>query len=356
MQRVSNYGSYWQARSLKIWFEQRGHDVEFIDIKKGRFIKKNNIKSKFSISKITKLPYYYQRHCRNLIFKKAQLEDLECFNYDNYKEEYDLIIIGSDEVFNFIQVSSWGFSPQLFGKMNNNNVCSYAASFGFSTYKDIIDNDLSEEIIKCLNNLKYISVRDRNSYEIIHKLLPAKTIEQNFDPVIIGEFKELNYEYGVDNYILIYAYDLRFNDRGYIKEIKNYARKHNLKIYSVGYYQTWCDKNIYPEPKDIFKWFLRARYIITDTFHGSIFSMRAHKKFVTIVRESNKNKLEDLMKKCGMQSRIVCKEDKLFTIIEREIDYTEFEKIREKAKEESNIYFEKCLDCCNLDNRGLKEL
>ncbi|WP_455719407.1 polysaccharide pyruvyl transferase family protein [Agathobacter sp.] len=344
MQRVSNYGSYWQARSLKEYFENKGHSVEFIDIKPGRIISKVNKKSRYSVQKIKYLPYYIQRYKRDKIFHKAQIEDLKCFNYSNYREDYDLIIIGSDEVFNFIQVSKWGFSPQLFGAINNKNICTYAASFGYSTYSDIRDKSIEDEMINYLANIRLFSVRDNNSYEIIHKLLPDKNIEENFDPVIIGNFEQLDRKYNLENYILIYAYDLRFNDRSYIKKIKSFACKKNLKIYSVGYYQTWCDKNIYPEPKDIFEWFLKAQYIITDTFHGSIFSMRAHKKFVTIVRESNKNKLEDLIKKCGMQNRIICTANDLENVLEKEIDYSKFEKIRDRAMEKSDIYLEKCIE------------
>ena len=166
----------------------------------------------------------------------------------------------------------------------------------------------------------------------------------SYDPVIIGQFKELECKYNLENYILIYAYDLRFNEKKYIEKIRHYARKKDLKIYSVGYYQTWCDKNIYPEPKDIFEWFLKAQYIITDTFHGTIFSMRSHKKFVTIVRDSNSNKLEDLIKKCGMQDRIVSNAENLVYVMEKEIDYSKFEQLRKFAKEKTDLYLEKCIN------------
>ena len=41
--------------------------------------------------------------------------------------------------------------------------------------------------------------------------------------------------------------------------------------------------------------FKNADFVITDTFHGTIFSSKYSKKFVTIIRDSNKNKLLDLI-------------------------------------------------------------
>ena len=347
MQRVSNYGSYWQARSLKEYFEKKNNRVEFIDIKPGKIISKSSSVHKYSLEKVKRLPFYYQRYRRDKMFYTAQIEDLNCFKSLNYREDYDLTIIGSDEVFNFIQISKWGFSHQLFGLMNNSNICTYAASFGFSTYEDIVNENIKEEMINCLNNIRNISVRDKNSYDIIHKLLPKKNIEQNFDPVLIGDFDILNGIQNSSNYILIYAYDLRFNDKTYINEIRKFAKQEKLEIYSVGFYQTWCDKNIYPEPKDIFGWFLNAKYIITDTFHGTIFSMRTHKKFVTIIRESNKKKLVDLIEKCGMNRRIVTSQDNLIEILQEEVDYSEFEQIREYERKKTIGYLDDCLNCEN---------
>lgn len=106
------------------------------------------------------------------------------------------------------------------------------------------------------------------------------------------------------------------------------------------------------KPKDIFGWFLNAKYIITDTFHGTIFSMRTHKKFVTIIRESNKKKLVDLIEKCGMNRRIVTSQDNLIEILQEEVDYSEFEQIREYERKKTIEYLDDCLNCENPSSIG----
>ena len=51
-------------------------------------------------------------------------------------KKFDLVIIGSDEVFNATIPSSWGFTTQLFGDIDNaNKVVSYAASCGSTTFE-----------------------------------------------------------------------------------------------------------------------------------------------------------------------------------------------------------------------------
>lgn len=49
-------------------------------------------------------------------------------------KHYDVVVIGSDEVFNCTQKTWFGFSSQLFGKgLNASRIITYAASFGATT-------------------------------------------------------------------------------------------------------------------------------------------------------------------------------------------------------------------------------
>ena len=276
------------------------------------------------------------------MFTKAQINSLGCFEYQNYSEEYDAVFIGSDEVFNFIQSSPWGFSPQLFGSIKNNNVNTYAASFGYSDYEDIINNNLTDEICTALQNLKHISVRDNNSYQILKKLNFADdTITIHLDPVLVGDLPK--YNVNAEPFILIYAYDFRMKDKELIQKIKAFATHEQLKIYCVGFYQTWCDKNVLPEPTDIFKYFCQARYIITDTFHGSIFAMRMHKQFVTLIRDTNRNKLKDMLIRTNMEQRMIDDINNLASKLKEEINYDAFETLRLKEREKTISYLKNCL-------------
>ena len=87
-----------------------------------------------------------------------------------------------------------------------------------------------------------------------------------------------------------------------------------------------------------------AEYIITDTFHGSVFSIINHKKFVTLVRKSsgnsygNEEKLTDLLKTLDLNKRMVYDVDDLENIIYENIDYKSVDKILKFEREKTKKY------------------
>lgn len=349
MHRVYNYGSFWQAYCLKKMIESCGSEAEFIDIKNGKqFLENSGHKSRLSFSKIKRIPYYIFQKKKANMFQKIQYEKLGCSEKRNYSTDYDCIIIGSDEVFNCIQQSPWGFTSQLYGDIDNNNVNSYAGSFGYTKISDLEKYGLKDEIRNAFSNLNNISVRDKNSYDIASELTEGKKILRHLDPVLIGDLPIPAQENVINKYILVYAYDFRFNDTEYIKEIKKFAKEKHLKIYSVGFYQDWVDKNIVTDPYKLLSYFKNAEYIITDTFHGTIFSVRCKKQFVTVVRDTNIQKLTSLLDDVGLNQRIVRDSKDLIGVLVQKPDYdVTFNTLgKERAKTEN--YLKLCLSSESL--------
>lgn len=347
MQRVNNYGSFWQAYCLKKIIEKNKCIVDFIDIIPGEELTRTIYSKSFAFSKIKRIPYYIFQYKKHKIFVRVQKSILKCSDNPNYRDDYDAIFIGSDEVFNFVQNSPWGFSPQLYGAINNSNVNSYAACFGYTTLENIESRGIRENISLALSNLKHISVRDQNSFNIIKNLTNNDSMI-HLDPVIIGDLP-LNKLPIIDSerYILIYSYDFRFSDKNIIKQIKNMAKKEACKIYSVGFYQNWCDKNIVTDPIKLLSFFKYAQYIITDTFHGTIFSIRCNKKFVTIIQDTNRQKLLDLLIRLKLENRIVSCQDNIADILHTNINYQNFETLRQKERIKTNDYIRLCLGITN---------
>ena len=347
MQRVVNYGSFWQAYLLKLYFTSLGNKVEFIDIIPGKQLY-DYPKKGFKISNIL---YYLSRSKYYLGFSRKQkrifasyLEKyLSVSSIPNYSADYDCIIIGSDEVFNFAQPTSWGFSPQLHGAIDNDNVSSYAGSFGTSTFEEIEKYGIREELIEAMSNLKHISVRDENSYNITRKILPEARIFRHLDPVLVEDLPVPEKQKVSQKYIAIYSYSFRFKDKPYIKEIREFAKKNGYTIYSLGSYQTWVDKNINVDPFELLQYFVNAEYIVTDTFHGTIFSVRCHKKFAVIVRDGNRQKLSSLLIDLNLEDRLLSRADNIERILETEIEYGKIDKLLYLARKQTNEYLQSCL-------------
>ena len=90
-------------------------------------------------------------------------------------------------------------------------------------------------------------------------------------------------------------------------------------------------------------YFQHADYIITDTFHGSVFSIKYGKKFATIIREANVQKLTDLLERFSLCDRIVTKIQDLESVLKKEIDVASVQEKIEKEVEKSKQYLEKSM-------------
>lgn len=257
-----------------------------------------------------------------------------------------MLLIGSDEVFNCIQSNpNVGFSLELFGANNKaKRLISYAASFGNTTIEKLMKYKVDEEVKKNLNNFDYLSVRDKNSISIV-KTLINKTPSYHIDPVLLYDYmkdcKKIPDKVDEENYIILYAYPGRINKEEN-EIIKAYAKAHNKKIICFGGVQKCCDKFIDCSPFEVLSYFKNADGIITDTFHGTIFSIINNKKFITLVRKSqgssygNEEKLTDLLTRLKLDKRIQYDLRNLDKLLSENIDYSDTNDIikveRSKAK------------------------
>ena len=239
---------------------------------------------------------------------------------------------------------------ELLGKDNNaKRVISYAASFGNTTLEKIEKYGKTEDFKKYLKQLNAISVRDENSRKIVKKLT-SKEPRINLDPVLIYDFKNdknFSFERKTDEkYMILYAYNDRISKEE-AKIIKEFAKKNNLKLYSIGGAQPYADKFIDCHPYDIFAWFKNAEFVVTDTFHGSIFSIVANRPFVTIVRKSkgvgygNEEKLAYLLEALSLKDRAVYNAKKMAGVLVSNINYEITCKVIDEEKEKTVDYLAK---------------
>ncbi|MCM1119038.1 MAG: polysaccharide pyruvyl transferase family protein [bacterium] len=321
MQRIANYGSFLQAYALKKILEELGCNVEFVDYHPGKTLMSPD--SRIGIRR---------KICKAvgvLIINAPMKEKLKFINYKknyaanyfpllgitkerNYSPRLDLLVIGSDEVFNCVQSNTnVGFSPELFGQENKaKRLISYAASFGNTTEIKLREYKVIDQIKEWLQKFQAISVRDANSVQIIEVLL-GKTPEYHLDPVLAYDFVSKCYKIPEkipeENYLLLYGYTGRFSKKE-CKSIREYARDRGLKIFCIGGVQSACDNFIDCDPFKVIAYFQHAECVITDTFHGTILSVITHRQFVALIRYSgysNSEKLTDLLDRLSLSQQII---------------------------------------------------
>jgi hypothetical protein len=327
MQRIYNYGSFLQGYALKCLIEDLDEEnqVLFVDYTPGIPLVASYEKELTGI--------------KRTLFKLKEYSDVDSslknkIRFFNHKRTYakrffpllgitkvkqddsglDVLVIGSDEVFNCVQSNTnVGYSRDLFGHNTKvKNVISYAGSFGNTTIKKINDYGIKQELTDDFAEFTAVSVRDYNSFQIV-KELGVKEPVLNVDPVLAYDYMNLEKEIPQQRlyegkYMVVYGYSGRLNSEEN-EILKDYAKKKGLKILCIGGVQGCCDEFIDCSPFELLAYFRDAESIVTDTFHGTIFSIINKRPFVTIIRKSvgssygNEEKLSYLLELFDLSSQ-----------------------------------------------------
>lgn len=353
MQRILNYGSFLQAYALRKVLEELGWEVQFADYHSGRCLEggseKRGISRKLSKAAQTlgynaslkdKLEFIrYKKNYAGQYFPLLGIEQ----NQMNYFPRLDLLVIGSDEVFNCVQDNTnVGYARELFGYGNKaSTLISYAASFGNTTLDKIEKYGVAETLVEDLKKFDRISVRDYNSQNIV-KELTGLTPPIHPDPVLLYDWeKEIpGHRPLEENYLLVYGYSGRFS-AGECESIEDFADRHGLKIVCLGGVQNIRNTFVNCSPFEVLSYFANAEYVVTDTFHGVLLSVVMRRRFAAFVRNEgygNAEKLGGALAMLGLEQRKVVALENLARILQSEPAYSEIDGLLAKWKEQAYQY------------------
>ena len=208
---------------------------------------------------------------------------------------YDLIILGSDEIFNIKHLITSKDYTYFGVGIEKTSMITYAVSCGQSEEKV----QWPMEVINSVKRIKALSVRDVNSQRIIEANTGRKA-ELVLDPTLLFDFSSLaDKDWSYRDYILIYAFG--FID-DYKEQIINYAKEYSKKIICVGNKYEWADVNIkYPSQYQWYAAFEHASLVITNSFHGTIFALKNNKPFVIIFMDDKVTKISNLLEQLGIK-------------------------------------------------------
>lgn len=312
-----NYGAFLQAFALQSVLSDLGYNPSFYEVNRKM---KSELRKHILRKDVRKIPINYIQYLK---YKK-------CWKYlnidNNNVETAKACIVGSDEIWN-IKNNSFYHAPEYFGmNLNNKNIISYAPSANITTAEDMKEYDEN------LNFEKFskISVRDKNTFNLV-KTMTLKDVSLVVDPtLLIKNYSKYEAKINVKSkYILVYGYKFSKSEIASIKKLKV---KTGFKLYSIGMPQMWCDKQITATPFEFLSFIKNSEMIVTETFHGTIFSILYNKNFVSFA--NNKSKLCDLLERFNLESRDASKKN-LIPILEEKIDYAKVNKILEKERKKS---------------------
>jgi hypothetical protein len=367
MQRIHNYGSSLQAFGLGRMIEALGDDtqVSFVDYEPGPVLVREEGSDAAPASTsplrraLAKVMEYNQ--------VDAKLSDkLRFFNHKRtYGKRYfpmigitaepnrnldvDLQVIGSDEVFNCVQANSnVGYSRDLFGHASPaRRLISYAGSFGNTTFEKIETYGIARELAEDFARFDAVSVRDRNSAHIVERLTGRPPLV-HVDPVLAFDFMRLepavpSQRMHDGKYLVVYGYSGRL-DHAENEVLRSYARDIGATILCFGGVQECCDRFVDCNPFELLAYFRDAEAVVTDTFHGTIFSIINDKPFGTIVRPSvghhygNEEKIGFLLETFGLESQKVTDMNGIADVLDHRVDHAAVHAVLTRERERTREY------------------
>lgn len=265
----------------------------------------------------------------------------ENFNESLATEDLDGYVCGSDTIWCIQEFG--GFEDGYYGNypvMKNSNTISYAASFGDA----IFEGEDVETLKNRLGNFKAIGVRETINLDFMKANVPDIPSQRVLDPTLLltgADYDCIIAEKQLDEpYVLLYT-------RRYNKAMEDYAdyvaEKLGCKVVEISLRATNEDRHImrYDAGVEEFLSLVKhAEYVVTNSFHGVIFSIQMHKKFVVFSREQCDTKIDELLAWVGLEDK------KLITgnePVNDSIDYDNVESILHERRKDSLTYLRKAL-------------
>lgn len=260
--------------------------------------------------------------------------------YHGQADYFDMYVAGSDQIWNPACISdSCTIDPIYFLKFAPKKAkkLSYASSMGGHQFS----SEEKKHIKNLLKDFDIVSVREKDGQLLLQAVL-EKAVQHVLDPTLLlsrEEWQEALSDEGASNkkekYLLLYTVPKVSLIR---KAVDHFSNKLGLKVISIDQGLSAgakVDQQIRDAgPIEFLRLFADAEFVITDSFHGTCFSVNFGKSFVVISPGKHSNRIESLLALVGQQGRIV-KSEADFADLDNMIDFATANKKLLEARKES---------------------
>lgn len=318
---VANYGSILQAYATQKIFKNIGYDSEIINYirydEQGISISDTMLRrnKQWNKNKLRRIVYrILQTPIYTTTFKKFEKYRQKLLHESNqiYHSEGDLknlpiadiYCTGSDQVWG--PVGNVQFDPVYFLSFapKSKKCISFASSFG----NDSVPKCLQKELSNLLSRYSSISVREHSAVSFLDSIgINAKLM---LDPTLMlgrDEWKKIcSHKITRKNYILIYQLHPNNQLEKYADAFAKSIGKPLIRI-SISWLYRFKNGNFVfmPSPQEFLSYFANCEYVITDSFHATVFSIIFRKKFVDFLPQGAGGRISDLLSMLDLRDRIL---------------------------------------------------
>lgn len=310
----NNYGGFLQAFALKRVLESIGHTVMIINRQRNR---NRTLRSIFGDllrclhlleDKQRKLSKYTNQFQKKYMFPYTKKYYSSQELRDCVKYKFDAVIVGSDQVWRYRYFKDWiddFFCNFLEGTKIPH--FSYAASMG--TDEMDYPQDKIEICSKLLKNFKAISVREESSVKLLKEYFGVENTQVVLDPTFLLD-KQVYVDLFKDKYTkpekpFIFTYVLD-DSKEIHQSIEAFSCQMNMPVVNIKAQTGNINEIDVIEPVE--KWLSAiyyADYVITDSFHGTVFSLIFNKQFVVYGNaQRGMSRMQDLLNRVELTDRL----------------------------------------------------
>ena len=348
-----NYGAVLQAYATQVLVESLGHKAEVIDYHNTaidndynmlKFHYRSFIGSKYKFPLYLLDRYFFWK--RRKSFRKFQDKYIKLSSKTYFQCEdvsfygYDIVLIGSDQLWNKSLTGGldkiyWGQFDTIYKTrkvawsvcMNNTNLSDHETSL----------------IMEYLKDFYAISVREETLQAFISKLTNNR-VWHTLDPTLLlssEKWEEVCHPVKESNYIAVYAVK---NEKETIRFARKLASSLNKKIIILRSYSKWyfsSDNKEYCGPDEFLSYIRNADYVVTSSFHGTVFSLIFRRQFICPRFDGN-IRVEDLLHTVGLSSRFVRDWKEVLSLLP--INYNNLSDLLEIKRKETINFLSKILN------------
>lgn len=310
--RARNYGAVLQTYALQKALENLNIESDVIDYRENAIDLNYKLLSKKSAKKFIRDIAYFPilnkkyKKIENFVNNNIKLSEKKPTNLEELKKlenDYDTFITGSDQVWNY-RLTKWDEGYFLNFVSNNKKKNSYAASFGLNE----IPEKEKEKYKMMLKDYNYISVREEQGTKIVKNLINNE-VTQDVDPTLLirkNEWESIAKLPKEKDYILIFVMQ---KNKSIFEFAEKLAQKTNCEIIYIADSLKKRIKGKYKytvSPEEWLGYFINAKYVITNSFHGLAFSINLNKEFfleMQVPPATGNSRLETLLDRFNLRDR-----------------------------------------------------
>ena len=358
LHRITNFGSMLQTYATQTAIEKLGHEAEVLDfVPEGMSFRRANWpKNDVPVwKKLIKLPPLFAVNLMEYSdvsrFMRKYIH-LSPKRYNCYQDIIndipvaDAYLSGSDQVWNTqnnnppedLKAYYLGFAPE--GKKR----IAYAGSFGKNTFTEDEEKIIKELIAK----YDYISVREDDGLKILHRFGFDNGVHV-LDPTLLlrGEdWKKFATVKKAPKPGYVFVYNL--NRNALIKEVaKAIAKEKGLRI--INFADTFDfikgAKNRFGNTaEDFVNHIANADYVVTDSFHGTAFSLNLKRQVIVVKAPRYNSRIESILLVAGLlETRLVGTVEESLKALATPIEYQTVNPRIEVEREKSYEYLKNAL-------------